>query len=154
MSLIEGQILGSEAVQARFLAVQDSTRRRVRDAVNAQGFALLRLVKQKLSDDVLHVRTGRLRRSINTKNQDDGSTFRSSTGTNVVYARVHELGFQGTVQVREHMRQSKNGAFPVSAHPMRMNIPKRSFLASSLEARKTEIRVALLTAINGASHGG
>lgn len=154
MSFIEGQILGAESVQARFLAVQDSTRRRVRDAVNAQGRDLLRLVKQKLSDDVLHVRTGRLRRSISTQNQDDGSTFRSSTGTNVVYARVHELGFQGTVQVREHMRQSKNGAFPVSAHAMRMNIPKRSFLASSLDARKTEIRLALLGAINGAAHGG
>lgn len=153
MSLIEGQILGAETVQARFSRVGEEAKRRVRQAVNRQGVELLRLVKQKLSDDVLHVRTGRLRRSINTQNQDDGSTFRSSTGTNVVYARVHELGFQGTVQVREHMRQSKNGAFPVSAHAMRMNIPKRSFLASSLEARKVEIRVALLDAIKGAGDG-
>lgn len=153
MSLIEGQILGAETVQARFNAVQESTRRQVRQAVAAQGRELLRLVKQKLSDDVLHVRSGRLRHSMNTQNTDDGSTFRSSTGTNVVYARVHELGFQGTVQVREHLRQTKNGAVSVSAHHMRMNIPKRSFLASSLEARKVEIRVALIDAIKGATDG-
>lgn len=62
-------------------------------------------VKEKLSDDVLHVRTGTLRRSINRQviKQVDG--VEAVVGTNVEYAAIHEYGFQGAVSVREHVRR-------------------------------------------------
>jgi hypothetical protein len=60
--------------------------------------------------------------------------------TPVKYARPHEYGFHGTVDVREHMRTIKQafgrpiepGRGHGSAHSMKMNLPERSFLRSAL----------------------
>ena len=106
-------------------------------------------VKSKLSDDVLHVRTGTLRRSINQHVEVGAGRISATVGTNVEYAAVHEYGFHGQVQVKAHARAlraagriSKAGKkirgkltgekAMVAAHSMMMNLPERSFLRSSL----------------------
>jgi phage gpG-like protein len=94
----------------------------------------------KLSGQVLKVRTGRLRNSIGRDVTSSGSTVTGIVSTPVVYAKPHEYGFHGTVSVREHMRTVKQ-AFgrpiePVQAtvrqHEMKMNLPERSFLRAEL----------------------
>lgn len=66
------------------------------------------IVKEKLTrarEPYLNVRTGRLRGSVRASRADiGGESVRTSIGTNVVYAGVHEYGFKGTVQVQAFSR--------------------------------------------------
>lgn len=129
---------------------------RVRGAVRKSAMRLLAHVKsKKLSGQVLNVRTGRLRRSITAKFSESGAKFTSVVGTAVKYARIHEYGFKGEVNVREHSRlQTKAWGrditpthVVVSPHARNVNMPERSFMRSSLsELRPTivkDIRAAL-----------
>lgn len=109
--------------------------------VRAKGRALL-------------VRSGRLRRSIRiTALTADSATI----GSDVPYAKAHNEGFRGTVQVRAHNRRiisrrrvgtgkyTKKGkertqiqesvkkTVLVRAHPMKMNTPQRRFIGPAKE---------------------
>lgn len=100
---------------------------------------VLALVKdQKLSGQVLKVQTGRLRRSINQRVKESETGIEALVGTNVSYGRVHEFGFTGTVNVKEHMRKGKQ-AYTVRAHTRNVNLPERSFLRSSLNDMRQDI---------------
>lgn len=109
----------------------------------------------KLTGQVLHVRTGTLRRSINRKVFDQGGGVVASVGTNVRYARAHEYGFAGDVDVRAHVRASRDGgeAIRVRAHTRRVNMPERSFLRSSIDDNadmiKREVRAAVMAVVRG-----
>lgn len=114
----------------------------------------------KLSGQALHNRTGTLRRSINRVVQDDGRNVIAQVGTNVRYAAIHEYGFDGIVNVREHTRRSarqlavgrkkqvgkSGGEITVRAHTMHMHMPERSFLRSTLRERVAKIRSEIKTA--------
>lgn len=104
-------------------------------------------VKDKLSGPVLHVgKTGTLRRSINRVVRDQPSEIMAQVGTNLVYAAVHEYGFDGIVNVREYTRRSaaqlavgrksrakkSEGTITVRAHTMHMRVPERSYLRSTV----------------------
>lgn len=102
----------------------------------------------KLTGQVLHNRTGTLRRSINQKVTRGPTEIKAIVGTNVSYARPHEFGFQGVVSVREHVRMQRMAwglpmkdphQVTVRAHPMKMNIPEKSFLRSALADYRDEI---------------
>lgn len=89
----------------------------------------------------LGVVTGRLRASIASRVQRQGDTIDAILGTNVRYARVHELGFSGNENVKTHQRVVKK-AFgrsisPVSstvrAHTRRVNILARPFLSPAVQ---------------------
>ena len=76
-------------------------------AMNRVTIGVQALVKSgKLSGQVLHVRTGTLRRSINQEVRYAGSgLIEGIVGTNVEYAAAHEYGFHDTVTVRAHIRR-------------------------------------------------
>lgn len=109
---------------------------------------------EKLSGQVLNVRSGRLRRSINYRIEESDTGIDAKVGTNVEYGRVHELGFKGAVRVKEHMRKGKR----VRAHLRNVNMPARPFLRPSLEEMRGEIdsRIARVVAqsIAGGVNGG
>ena len=122
------------------------------------GIALQAAVKvRKLSGQVLHVRTGTLRRSINSQVFDQRGEVYGKVGTNVVYAGVHEYGFTGTVSVAGHTRRLKArpGSDPGSArsdvwvqtYSRRMDVPARSYLRSTLGEMALEFR----TLVKGAA---
>lgn len=109
-------------------------------------------VKDKLTGQVLHVRTGTLRRSINRKVDQSGGTTEATIGTNVVYAEPHEFGFDGLVQVRAHTRQTPSaGVANVRAHARQMHVKESSFLRSTLKEFQPrivrEIREAAIGAL-------
>ena len=149
----------------------------VRTVIEAKIYALtLKLearVKEKLSGQVLKVRSGALRRSIASKvtavqNAIEGKVFSSG---DVKYARIHELGGK----TKPHVIEAKNGkalAFGAFVgmgaarsswglfetmmilkkvnHPGSV-IPQRSYLGSSLKEQATDIVQGLkLAAIEGA----
>ena len=138
-SAIEGGAKTAEKIKAAAKPLREA----LRGAVERSALDLLAHVKQnKLSGQVLKVRTGRIRRSINSKVTSDGDTTTATVGTNVAYARRFELGWKGLEQVKAHTR-TINSAFgkklaspvvvAVGAHKRNANQPARSFLVSSLE---------------------
>lgn len=130
-----------------------------RESIGRLTLRLQRQVKQKLSGEVLKVRTGRLRRSITNRVESAGGVVSGIVGTNVSYGKTHEFGFEGEISVKEHLRQIReHGRFSlksvkgqelgiwqlkrgkltgqtatVKAHTRRVKLPKRSFLRSALE---------------------
>jgi phage gpG-like protein len=130
----------------------------VNNGVKREALRVLTRVKMKLSDDVLRVQTGRLRRSITAEFSETATSIEARVGTNVEYARVHELGFKGSVSVkvhivREHQRKMTQAfgktveartvtvkEYVVKQHAKAMNMPARSFLLSSL----TELQPSIL----------
>ena len=134
---------------------------KVKVAVATSAVDLQGQIKEKLSGPVLKNRTGRLRNSISMNMTEDDQSVSAVVGTNVVYARVHEFGFQGEVSVREHMRtaapslrgqaesqsQSLRSQVMVRAHTMRMNMPERSFMRSTLAENAPAIADRISAAI-------
>ena len=157
--MITTQIKGGKELATRFQHGADRAFAIVEDAVRVEALNLVRVVKLKLTDDVLHVQTGRLRRSITANFEGAGTgTFRALVGTNVQYARVHELGFNGTVKVPAHTvkahQRTQTMAFgkllkapmtvTVRDHVVKessreMNMPARPFLRPALEENKARI---------------
>lgn len=100
------QVIGAEAVQARLGLAAVDGRNRINQEVERLGVMLLNKVKsEKLSGQVLNVKTGKLRRSMNEKLTVTSDSVTSSVGTNTVYARIHEFGGQ----TRAHRIEPKNG---------------------------------------------
>ena len=128
-------------------------------AMNRVTIGVQALVKSgKLSGQVLHVRTGTLRRSINQEVRYAGSgLIEGIVGTNVEYAHVHEYGFHGTVSVKEHLRMQKVAwgkamknprEVTVKAHNMTMNTPGKRFLRDALAENAELIRETYRKAVN------
>lgn len=150
----------AEALLARIQGAAAVMEQRLTRAVTRLSIEVQAAVKeQKLTGQVLHVRTGTLRRSINRRvTQIPQGTF-ASVGTNVSYARVHEFGFRGNVSVRARTRKVKS-AFGkplraaalqnVRAHSRRVDLPARSFLRSTLREQEPRIVSSLRDAVLGA----
>lgn len=132
----------AEQFLARILGMKDQMHANVLRAVTRLSIELQGKVKEeKLTGQVLHVRTGTLRRSINRVVNDDPSGATAVVGTNVKYAHVHEFGFHGPVNVRSHTRTLKNGVVQnVRQYVRQMNMPERSFLRSSLSEMAAKIK--------------
>jgi len=93
--MIAAELIGSERVLSFMESLQAGTRDSMKRAVLRLAIMLQNYVKQnELTGQALHTRTGRLKGSITAKATDDGTTFAGIVGTNVVYARIHEMGGQ------------------------------------------------------------
>jgi phage gpG-like protein len=165
---ITATIRGEPQLRRRLSDVEVKAFASVETAVKREALSLVAYIKaNKLSDQVLKVRTGRLRRSITARFEGEGTgNFRAFVGTNVKYARAHELGFEGAVKVSEHPvrefqriqsiafgkqmkapRMVTVRAHTVKAHLLNMKVPARPFLSTSLEENKDRITGNLRKAI-------
>lgn len=107
------------------------------------------------------IKTSRLMSSINSM----ASKIRSETGTNAVYAAIHQFGFDGMVKITAHRRKVKSrdikegrktiarGIGFVRDHERMMKVPARPFLMVQDEDM-TEIRQAIAAHIMAAEKGG
>ena len=139
-------------------------RRAIRDTILRLSMLMVGKVKDsKLSGQVLNVRTGRLRRSINMKLEETPAEVAGYVGTNVVYARPHEFGLTMDEQVKEHMRTATQAwgrmiknphATLVRAHVRHVTLPERSFLRSTLEEMQPQIKAELASAMENARGAG
>lgn len=128
--------MGPAAVKAGTASIKRSTMK------------VLRRAKEKTSGEVLKNRTGTLRRALNQRMEQGSGVVVGIVGIKLRYAAAHEFGFHGTVTVKQHTRMMRMAwgrpvADPhpivVGAHSMKMNLPERSYLRSSLKELKTEI---------------
>jgi hypothetical protein len=124
-------------------------------------------VTKELKDRV-PVKTGALRRSWNEElpvksNPDDASGigFVGTLGTNLVYARIVEYGFQGIEIVSAHTRSECFGRptrpFTVPAHTRTVNRPAHPYARPALEVAAPRIqqfhREAITDAMNEVANG-
>lgn len=138
-------------------------RKELRGGIGRLALKLQNKVKtDKLSGQVLNVRTGRLRRSINQAVIDEGEKVTGVVSTAVKYAPPHEYGFSGVVTVREHLRMQTKAwgkaitpkQVTVRSHSAKMNLPARSFLRSALHDMdsagtiKVELEAAVARALS------
>jgi hypothetical protein len=139
--MIEAFLVGEQEVGARFAGMGPSIRDELRLAVREMSIDVQRLVKEKkLSGQVLGVRTGRGRRSIDQTQVSEGDKAVGIVATRVRYMIAWERGFEGVVTVKAHLRQIKQAfgkpiestSVSVSQHSRTVKMDKRSFLATGL----------------------
>jgi phage gpG-like protein len=153
--MISSYIVGDREVISLLERITPKVRANVASTIGRLGLALQRAVQNdKLSGQVLKVRTGNLRASIHTETSESGSRISAIVGTGLRYGRVNEYGFQGIVSVRAHLRRvTQVFGRPVSAvqnvraMTRQVNLPERSFLRSALREMQGTITTALNTAV-------
>jgi phage gpG-like protein len=141
---IRGEIVKGKNIRNAFDRYEKKVTSGVERTVLQLAIKLTALVKRKLGGDVLKVRTGRLRRSINYRLFRRESSVVATVGTNVKYGAVHELG--GKFQVPAHMRMQTMAWGKLMKQPRKVNVrshtanyPQRSFLVASLREMEPEI---------------
>jgi len=139
--MIESLLVGDREIVRKFDALPTRLRDEMKIGVGRLALKLARNVQQnKLSGQMLNVRTGRLRRSIASLVEDNSQTVSGIVSTPVKYAPPNEYGFKGTVTVAQSLRTIKQAfgrpieekTITVRAHQRKMNLPERSFLRSAL----------------------
>ena len=154
--MITAFIFGKETLMARLTSMAPNVHVALKKAVYEQAVKLQAHVKtQKLTGQVLHVRTGTLRRSINMKVAEEASSIIGSVGTNVKYGAAWEFGFDRRVGAgaRGGPRTLTGTALDryFAKHPPgTKHEGERSFLRSALADRAPDIREALRDAVAGA----
>ena len=163
--MIRIEVVGDHDVVAMLQHVGAATEQRLQQAVGRTTLQLQRRVMQgKLSGQVLGVRTGTLRRSINpgTYTVFEPGLATGVVGTNLSYGVVHEYGYTGPVSVRAHLREVRQAfgrqlktprSVMVRPHTRSVDLPARSFLRTALQEIEplfqSEIRAAVAAAIEG-----
>jgi len=145
-------VLGDKQTIARLRATPAAVMDALRKATATSAFALEARVKRKLSGDVLKVRSGNLRSSVNTQITEGTNSIRASVGTGVKYAAIHEYGGTikhpggtayfvgvGNLAVFVANRNPLSNKLP-RTKPHDIPMPERSFLRSSLREEKDAIR--------------
>ena len=149
--MLNVEFIGGDAIAAVLKAYSDG----VQSVLKLQR----EVMQNRLSGQVLNVRTGNLRRSIHQQVTSSGGLVVGEVNTNVRYGVAHEYGFAGTVNVKASMRQIRQ-AFgrplkspryvQIRAHSRNVKLPERSFLRSALRDMKPEIEADLQKSIEGA----
>lgn len=140
--MLNVEFIGGDAIAAVLKAYSDGVQSAVEKSIGRSVLKLQREVMQnRLSGQVLNVRTGNLRRSIHHQVTSSGGLVVGEVNTNVRYGIAHEYGFTGNVNVKASLRQVKQ-AFGkplkspryvhVRAHTRDVKLPERSFLRSAL----------------------
>ena len=162
--LVEVIITGDRQFAAKLSRVPTSIYSNVKREVTSQTLQLERLVKEKLSGEVLNVRTGRLRRSIFELVEATPEVVigKVSSSADVPYGRIHEYGgtikhpggtaywmdSSGNIRFVSNYTASRvaTGEFP-RTKPHTITMPERSFMRSSLRERGPLILAGLNKAV-------
>lgn len=107
---------------------------------------------------LLHVRSGRLTRSLHKTVEVKGSDIKAEVGTNLIYARIHEYGGQIRPIRAEYLAFQVMGAGGARKSAARIsggdwvrtklvNMPERSYLRSALTKEKANIPRIILAQI-------
>lgn len=155
--MITGYVIGKETLLARLSSMPDRVRSALKRAVTEQAVKLqAHVIVNKLTGQVLHVRTGTLRRSINMRVEVEPTKVLGSVGTNVHYGAAWEFGFDRKVGAG-----ARGGPISLLDKPVQLaayfdthppgikHEGARSFLRSSLADRAPDIRKALRDAVTG-----
>lgn len=165
--MLQVEIKGDREVLAKIGAMSGAVHASLLKAVTKLSLQLETLVKNKLTNQVLNVRSGDLRRSIFSRvnNEKDYVGGDVASSGDVKYAAIHEFG--GTIKhpggtaylVTQRgaifISNAKAAAMktdPKRTRPHDIPMPERSFLRSSLGDMKGQIISSLTEAVEKALH--
>lgn len=157
--MISGSLVGDGVLLDRLQQMPEVARAGVARAIAQLGIDLQTNVQQnKLSGEVLQVRTGSLRQSIMVQIDQTDTSTSATVSSNLPYAAVQEYGFAGTVSIRAGLRQIKEAygrpiaakAVSVRGYSRRVDLPERSFLRSALDDMTPDISVGIKDALREA----
>jgi phage gpG-like protein len=149
-------LVGDRQLTARLGEMPDKVHRALLKKVTGLALKLEAKVKGKLSGEVLHVRTGALRRSIFNAVTDEPTSViaKVASSGDVKYAGAHEFGAHipphDIVPVKAQALAFMAGGklvFAKRVHHPGATIPERSFLRSSLTDMREEIVSGLKQAV-------
>ena len=157
--MITAVLVGDEAMLARLRAMPDAANSNLARAIAKLGVELQRSVQQdKLSGQLLKVRSGSLRSSIGLRLDQAGTTISATVSTDLDYARAQEYGYSGTVNIRVSLRRIREAfgrpiaekTISVRAYSRRMDLPEHSFLRSALDDMAPQIQSEIDEALRAA----
>jgi len=137
------KVIGAEILARKFKDASQRVPSVIKDKMRTVLFGLEGKIKDKLSNKVLKVRTGRYRSSITSKIEGAGSDITGKVGTNVVYAPVHEYGATIAPKRRKYLTFQVEGHW-VSVKAVK--IPKRPIWEPTLKESQDKIRSLFRTA--------
>lgn len=152
MISVRARVLGAPEVAARVEGLIPRIRESVAAALNEYGQELSGTIKDdKLSGQVLNVRTGDLRNSITPLEvtQAEVMSGGAAGGAGIVYAAIHEYGGTITARNAPYLRfRTQDGRW----HAVKSVVmPERSYMRSSFretaQAGMDSIRAAVMEAI-------
>jgi phage gpG-like protein len=149
--MITVQLVGDRELVARLDALPGRVRDGLARAVTRLGLELQRKVqREKLTGQVLKVRTGSLRSSINTEISQAADQVTASVGTNIRYGAVHEYGVSHpwVIQAKGRALGFEVGGRTLFRRSVRHPpLPERSFLRSALREMAPQIEAGLRDAV-------
>jgi hypothetical protein len=157
--MISTSLIGAGPAIDRLQAMRDAASSGVARAIAKLGIDLQNNVQQnKLSGQVLQVRSGSLRQSIAVQIDRSDTTVSATVSSDLDYAAAQEYGFAGSVNVRASLRQIKEAfghpitaeTIGVGAYSRRTDLPQRSFLRSALDELTPDIGASIEDALREA----
>jgi phage gpG-like protein len=158
--MITARVVGDDTVLAWLRAAPDAVASGLAGAITNLAIDLQRKIQEdELTGQVLAVRTGSLKSSIDLQIDQDSKGISATVSSDSEYAHVHEYGFAGTVDVRASLRRIiaafghpiSEKTINVRAYRHRMDLPERSFMRQALEdmdpAIRDEVEAALREAL-------
>ena len=154
--MLSVQLVGDRELVAKLQAMPARVHDALLKKVMTLALQLEAKVKQKLSGEVLNVRSGALRRSIFETIQDDPTTVvgKVASSGDVKYAGIHEFG--GTIPAHEIVPNKAMAlAFVIGGKQVfatrveipDVQMPQRSYLRSSLTEMEPQIVEGLREAV-------
>jgi len=140
--MISAKVIGTQETIARLNRIAPNMREELKKTIDRLAFRLWNKVKaQKLSGQVLKVRTGNLRGGINKSPvRSSGDRIFASVGTNSVYGRAWEMGFSRRLGANTRGGRNFTPSY-LAKHPVgTKQYAPRSFLRSSLAEMTQQIK--------------
>jgi phage gpG-like protein len=160
VNVLDVQIVGDQRIVATLRDLGAQTAQAAKDSIGRSTVKVHRLAVQKANGPVLKNRTGTLYRAINFRVVKTEAGIVGTVGIKLTYAAAHEFGCHKTVSVPAHLRMMKVAwgrpvkeprQIMVGAHSMKMNLPERSYLRSSLKELRGDIVADLRASVNKAT---
>jgi hypothetical protein len=150
--VILAYLVGDTVALGRLSEMRGAANQGIARAIARLGVDLQNNVQQnKLSGQVLQVRSGSLRESIAVRIDQSDTAVCATVSSDLDYAAAQENGFTGTVNVRTSLRQIKEAfghpivakTISVGVHSRRMDLPQRSFLRSALDEMTQDVSASI-----------
>jgi phage gpG-like protein len=154
--VISAELLGGGPALDRLRELPDAANVGLARTIAKLGIALQSDVQQdKLSGQVLNVRSGVLKSSIGVEIDKSAIGITATVFTDLDYAAVQEYGFSGAVNVRASLRLIRRAfgrpiaakTISVRAHSRWMDLPERSFLRWALDDMAPDISAGVKNAL-------
>lgn len=144
------QLVGKDTLDVKLGAIPARLHMALLRRFNVLANEVMMRVRQKLSGEVLNVQTGALRRSIQRKIEDSGSTITAIVyqSGDVKYGKIHEFGGDIYPTKAEYLRfQTKDGSWVMTKH---VHIPARPYMIPTLTEMEPHIVESLHEAVREA----